>query len=532
MFINELAEPQLIVIYPGRFQPFHRGHYAVYEWLTGRFGRNNVYIATSNKVEGDRSPFGFSEKLYFMQLTGVPVDRVIQATQPYQIENLISSGLQVPNPDNTVVIFAVSEKDMAEDPRFSFRTKKDGSAPYFQPLKDIKDTVSMKEHAYIMTVPTFQFNVAGDPMQSATELRAEYRVADAAKRQQIIKDLFGRYTHEAEQIMSKIGQAAPELNENLPAKNLNQLYQIKHQLFDPTAAEPGSATVAEPQQPEDLQVLKQRRDRLFKLEQIKKNIEKLQQQALARTGGELPPGLAADLEDYYTLDDVDSHFPDMLASYEKQLAALNTFLNRRKKVFKPISTLRTGVQTKEADTSAVAADAINKRDVGYIKMIAYRYKKSPGSVSAKEKEILSKYLKDLQTQQVKEEAAGVGVVRGGKDPRYMTATMGDQNDVDSTTLGKMMKAYSLVGVKAPHTRQTAVKQNIGKGVRETREPYQQAIDRLELAEIEKINDEIDRILKRFATEQLPDSYKEQLKDRITQLKNTRLNMLLGKKDDQ
>ena len=68
MFVNELAEPQLLVIYPGRFQPFHKGHYAVYEFLTGKFGRNNVYIATSNKTDGAKSPFTFSEKAYFCLL--------------------------------------------------------------------------------------------------------------------------------------------------------------------------------------------------------------------------------------------------------------------------------------------------------------------------------------------------------------------------------------------------------------------------------------------------------------------------------
>ena len=56
MFINELAEPTVLVIYPGRFQPFHKGHHAVYEYLTGKFGRNNVFIATSNKVEQPKSP--------------------------------------------------------------------------------------------------------------------------------------------------------------------------------------------------------------------------------------------------------------------------------------------------------------------------------------------------------------------------------------------------------------------------------------------------------------------------------------------
>lgn len=47
-----------------------------------------------------------------------------------------------------------------------------------------------------------------------------------------------------------------------------------------------------------------------------------------------------------------------------------------------------------------------------------------------------------------EEAAGVGVVSNSKDPRYVMATMGDQNDVTAATLPKMMRAYSLVGKKA------------------------------------------------------------------------------------
>lgn len=203
MFITELAEPQLLVIYPGRFQPFHKGHYAVYEHLTSKFGRNNVYIATSNKTDTAKSPFTFAEKAYFMQLTGVPADRVVQAAQPYQIENILSTGqITVADPANTVVIFAVSAKDMAEDPRFSFATKKDGTTPYFQPLKDIKQTESMDKHGYIMTVPTFDFTVAGAPMRSGTELRNLYSAADEKGRQGIITDLFGRYSRDAEQIMN------------------------------------------------------------------------------------------------------------------------------------------------------------------------------------------------------------------------------------------------------------------------------------------------------------------------------------------
>jgi hypothetical protein len=220
MFITELAEPRLLVIYPGRFQPFHKGHHAVYEYLTGKFGRNNVYIATSNKTDNLKSPFTFAEKAYFMQLTGVPADRVVQATNPYQIANILSGGqITVTDPNNTVVIFAVSEKDMAEDPRFSFQAKKDGSTPYFQPLKDIKQTKSMDKHGYIMTVPTFDFDVAGVPMRSGTELRKMYADSDQLKRQQIIQSLFGKYTRDAEQIMNnKILAGAPVADVKLGKK--------------------------------------------------------------------------------------------------------------------------------------------------------------------------------------------------------------------------------------------------------------------------------------------------------------------------
>ena len=115
MFINELSEPTLLVIYPGRFQPFHKGHHAVYEYLAGKFGRNNVYITTSNKTDGSKSPFTFAEKAYFMQLTGVPADRIVQATQPYKIENVLQTGhIQVTDPANTVAIFAVSAKEAGE----------------------------------------------------------------------------------------------------------------------------------------------------------------------------------------------------------------------------------------------------------------------------------------------------------------------------------------------------------------------------------------------------------------------------------
>jgi hypothetical protein len=206
MFVAELFEnPQrnLIVIYPGRFQPFHKGHKAVYDYLVKKYGRDHVYIATSNKTDNLKSPFSFSDKAQFMAATGVSLDRVIESTQPYQVPELKS---QI-NLSTTVMIYAVSEKDMAEDPRFASWTKKDGSPSHFQPLPaSLTDTVTVDQHSYIEVVPTFDFRVGGQVMRSASEIRALYKSSDDTEKKQIIVDLFGTFTPELKHIMdAKLG---------------------------------------------------------------------------------------------------------------------------------------------------------------------------------------------------------------------------------------------------------------------------------------------------------------------------------------
>ena len=66
---------------------------------------------------------------------------------------------------------------------------------------------------------------------------------------------------------------------------------------------------------------------------------------------------------------------------------------------------------------------------------------------------------------VAEDAAAVGVVRDGNDPRYSMATMGDQNDVTGDTLNQMMRGYNLIGKKGAG-KLKPVKGNVGKGLDE------------------------------------------------------------------
>jgi len=51
-----------VVIYVGRFQPMHKGHYGTYQHLVKKFGKDNVFVGTSDKVERPKSPFNFNPK--------------------------------------------------------------------------------------------------------------------------------------------------------------------------------------------------------------------------------------------------------------------------------------------------------------------------------------------------------------------------------------------------------------------------------------------------------------------------------------
>ena len=177
-----------LVIYPGRFHPFHLGHKASYDWLTKQFGENSVYIASSNVQDPDTSPFTFADKVAMMTKLGVPVGHVVNVKNPYQATE-ITSSLADEEKQNTALVFAVSAKD-AE--RFSFAPKKDGSPSYLQPLPENKKGLKpMTKCGYIAITPTVNFKVKGVDANSASQIRKLYLDGNDNDRKQIITDLYG-----------------------------------------------------------------------------------------------------------------------------------------------------------------------------------------------------------------------------------------------------------------------------------------------------------------------------------------------------
>ena len=107
--LGEAAQmDKVVVVYSGRFQPFHKGHYATYDNLVRKFGKDSVYIGTSNVTDSKKSPFNFKEKkAIMMQMFGIPSSKIVNIKNPYAPEEILNKY----DSDTTGLIVVVGEKD-------------------------------------------------------------------------------------------------------------------------------------------------------------------------------------------------------------------------------------------------------------------------------------------------------------------------------------------------------------------------------------------------------------------------------------
>jgi len=206
-----------IGIYSGRFQPPHKGHASVFDYVS----KNNAYsfIATSDKTDPVKSPFSFKEKQRIMtKMLGIPEAAIVQVKNPY-IAFEITNKFDL---DKHYVVFYVSQKDMDENPRFSFpesgpALKKNGEPAYLQKWDGNPKPAS--QHGYIAVAPTASFDVLGKPMQSATEIRELFRTGSEDDKKQAFVDLYGKFDEEIYNLfIQKLGTNVEEDADNKNAE--------------------------------------------------------------------------------------------------------------------------------------------------------------------------------------------------------------------------------------------------------------------------------------------------------------------------
>jgi hypothetical protein len=212
----EDTQKNTLVIFPGRFQPVTRNHFNVYQYLCKSFGQKNVFIASSNKVEPPRSPFSFEEKKALLSFIGVDPSHIIETKSPYMAREITEHY----DPNTTVLIFAVGQKDMEEDPRFNFKPKKDGSPSYFQPYNPKAKLETFDKHAYITPIPNFKFELGGQVVMGATQIRKMFADSDEQQQKKLFTELYGKFDPKLFAMVSQklSGQIGEVLNPNLKNK--------------------------------------------------------------------------------------------------------------------------------------------------------------------------------------------------------------------------------------------------------------------------------------------------------------------------
>ena len=109
-----------LYFYPGRFQPMGPHHAETFNTVMSKYGAENSYIVTSNKVDFSlkggvpKSPLNFQEKKAIMVAHGIPGNNIVQVSNPYYVKEVLFNY----KPEEVEAVYLVGAKDMAENPRF------------------------------------------------------------------------------------------------------------------------------------------------------------------------------------------------------------------------------------------------------------------------------------------------------------------------------------------------------------------------------------------------------------------------------
>jgi hypothetical protein len=157
-----------VVVYAGRFQPFHKGHYATYQNLVKEFGKDNVYIGTSDKTDNIKSPFKFKEKKeIMMKMFGISSNKIVQIKNPYAPAEIVSKF----DKSTTAFITVVGEKD-----RYRLKGK------YFQPYHPDKIEKGYEEVGYVYVAPAQSNPISGTDVRNWLSKGSEEERKDGFKK--------------------------------------------------------------------------------------------------------------------------------------------------------------------------------------------------------------------------------------------------------------------------------------------------------------------------------------------------------------
>jgi cytidyltransferase-like protein len=217
MYASELFEngkPRIVVTYPGRFQPFHKGHTAVFKKLQKEFGNENVFVITSNDTSSAKNPFSFGDKYQLITTAGIPAHSIVETNKMYSLPDDFDSS-------NTIFVTAVGspDADRLRPDSFLKKDRKDkegniikraGDPGYYKLWSSPEDKVTADQHGYVVIVPEVKSDITIDgetyDASHGTECRMLWNKVrkNPTQRNEFLKALYGKATPELVHIFEKI----------------------------------------------------------------------------------------------------------------------------------------------------------------------------------------------------------------------------------------------------------------------------------------------------------------------------------------
>lgn len=190
-WLNE-NKNKIVVCYSGRFQPFHKGHYETYQNIMKKFGKKNIYITTSNKVDLPKSPFNFTEKQRIItKMFKIPINSVVQIKNPYAPTEVLSQYT-----DDHSYITIVGKKD----------ADRLVNGKYFELYKDGMEMLGYKEKGYVWIAPENTTKFKGKTL-SGTYVRELFKEGSEEDKKELFKALYPKFDQGIfELIVNKLGE--------------------------------------------------------------------------------------------------------------------------------------------------------------------------------------------------------------------------------------------------------------------------------------------------------------------------------------
>jgi hypothetical protein len=220
---NDLVDKDVLVIYPGKFQPMAIYHKEEYDRICRKFDKDNVYIVTDEITDPIERPLTFDEKSSIMRRHNVK--HIMKSNTPFHATDVIEQF----DGDTTIVIYAVDKDDVSKLKSYKRLMRWNGTSQL--PYKDIQNP-----YVYYMVVNHVRYDIPSFGIMSRKSIFSALsdRSAKLAELKSRFISIFGWFDVDIfNMVVSKFNTKRGKMKENKSdKKGLRPMHMITRKFWN------------------------------------------------------------------------------------------------------------------------------------------------------------------------------------------------------------------------------------------------------------------------------------------------------------